>query len=102
MISTKSEGERAVVATVNETMFALRIGLAKLYELLHSRALDSYREGASRKIGTASAESLLQRMQAKVEGFCEQRDRLLSEQGRNLKSYASGKRIKGTPAHRRA
>ncbi len=53
-------------------------------------------------IGTASAESLLQRMEAKLEGLCEQSDRLLSEQGLNLKSYASGKRIKGTPAHRRA
>ncbi|WP_247904220.1 hypothetical protein [Bradyrhizobium sp. 131] len=53
-------------------------------------------------ISTASAETLLTRMQAKVEGLCGQRDQLLAEEGLNLKSYASGKRIKGTPAHRRA
>jgi hypothetical protein len=53
-------------------------------------------------ISTASAETLVTRMQAKVEGLCGQRDQLLAEEGLNLKSYASGKRIKGTPAHRRA
>ncbi|BBO06309.1 hypothetical protein SG09_56590 [Bradyrhizobium ottawaense] len=61
MISTKTEGERAVVATVNETMFALKVGRAKLYELLHSRALDSYREGASRKITWSSIDAYVER-----------------------------------------
>jgi hypothetical protein len=51
-------------------------------------------------IGTASAESLLQRMQAKVEGLVEQRDRLVGER-RLDKTYASGKKIVGTPANRR-
>lgn len=47
MVSIKTEGERAVVATVTETMFALKIGRAKLYELLNSSALESYRESSS-------------------------------------------------------
>ncbi|QAU45830.1 hypothetical protein EAS56_32845 [Bradyrhizobium guangzhouense] len=51
-------------------------------------------------ISTASAETLLTSMQAKVEGLCDQRDRLLSEE--RGPTYASGKRIKGTPSHRRA
>ncbi|MHC2315183.1 hypothetical protein ACVIHC_002229 [Bradyrhizobium diazoefficiens] len=50
-------------------------------------------------ISTASAEMLLGRMQAKVEGLCQQRDQLLGEA--RVKTYASGKRINGTPAHRR-
>jgi len=61
MISKKGEGERGVVATVNETMFALKVGRAKLYELLRSKALDSYREGASRKITWSSIEAYVQR-----------------------------------------
>ncbi|WP_234685688.1 helix-turn-helix domain-containing protein [Bradyrhizobium monzae] len=61
MISTKPEGERAVVATVNETMFALKIGRAKLYELLNSSALESYREGASRKITWSSIDAYVER-----------------------------------------
>jgi hypothetical protein len=52
-------------------------------------------------IATASAEALLERMQAKVDGLCEERDRLLGEQRLSAKSYPSGKRINGTPAHRR-
>jgi hypothetical protein len=52
-------------------------------------------------ISTASAESLLARMQAKVDGLCAERDRLLGDQRMAGKSYASGKRINGTPSHRR-
>ncbi|MBB4427861.1 hypothetical protein GGD66_006444 [Bradyrhizobium sp. CIR48] len=51
-------------------------------------------------IATASAEALLGRMQAKVDDLCDQRDRLKSEETRRP-SYASGKSLKGTPAHRR-
>ncbi|QOZ45515.1 DNA-binding protein [Bradyrhizobium sp. CCBAU 53340] len=61
MASMKGEGERAVIATVNETMFALKIGRAKLYELLNSNALESYREGASRKITWSSIDAYIER-----------------------------------------
>ena len=36
-------------------------------------------------IGTASAELLLQRMLAKIEGLCDQRDRLKKEEGGSTK-----------------
>lgn len=49
-------------------------------------------------ISTASAETLLSRMQATVESLCDQRDQLQCEAS---KTYASGKPIKGTPARRR-
>lgn len=53
-------------------------------------------------ISTASAEALLSRMQAKVEGLCADRDRLASEEEEATgPTYASGKPMKGTPAHRR-
>jgi hypothetical protein len=52
-------------------------------------------------IPAASAETLLQRMQVKVEGLCAERDRLLQKERPEGRSYASGKPIKGTPAHRR-
>lgn len=44
-----SEG-RPIVASVNETMVALKIGRAKTYELINSGQLQSYVEGTSRKI----------------------------------------------------
>ena len=56
-------------------------------------------------ISTASAEALLQRMQDKVDGLCQERDRLvgesrLSQEGR--RTYAgTTKVILGTPAARR-
>jgi hypothetical protein len=40
-------------------------------------------------------------MQAKVDGLAQQRDRLKGEE-RVGKTYASGKRINGTPSHWRA
>lgn len=52
-------------------------------------------------ISTASAEALLGRMQAKVDDLCDQRDQLLGEEKLKGPSYASGKPLKGTPAHRR-
>ncbi|AMA60060.1 hypothetical protein [Bradyrhizobium sp. CCGE-LA001] len=52
-------------------------------------------------ISSASAEALLSRMQANVEGLCAERDRLASEEKASGPTYASGKPMKGTPAHRR-
>lgn len=49
-------------------------------------------------IDAASAELLLVRMQAKLEGLCDQRDLLAPDTRR---TYASGKAIHGTPANRR-
>jgi hypothetical protein len=50
-------------------------------------------------ISTASAEALLQRMQDKVDGLCQERDRLVGE-GRR-KYAGTDKVILGTPAARR-
>jgi len=52
-------------------------------------------------IATASAEALLERMQVKVDGLVETRDRLKREAKLDEPTYSSGKRILGTPAHRR-
>jgi hypothetical protein len=52
-------------------------------------------------IPTASAEALLDRMLAKVDGLAEKRDRLKQEAKLNARAYPSGKRILGTPAQRR-
>jgi hypothetical protein len=61
MIAMRGESDRAVVATVNETMAALKIGRAKIYELLNSGALESYLEGSSRKITWRSIDVYVQR-----------------------------------------
>lgn len=61
MIGTKSVSGPAIVATVNETMAALRIGRAKLYQLLNSGVLESYLEGASRKITWRSIDAYVER-----------------------------------------
>ncbi|KJC44521.1 hypothetical protein UP06_18820 [Bradyrhizobium sp. LTSP857] len=52
-------------------------------------------------IPTASAEALLGRMQAKVDDLCDRRDRLKGEEPLERPCYASGKPLKGTPAHRK-
>jgi hypothetical protein len=52
-------------------------------------------------IPTTSADALLERMLAKIDGLAEQRDRLKAEEKLKAKTYPSGKRIVGTPAHRR-
>ncbi|MGY4370719.1 hypothetical protein ACVW1A_006784 [Bradyrhizobium sp. LB1.3] len=57
----RGENDRAVVATVNETMTALKIGRAKIYELLNSGALESYLEGSSRKITWRSIDAYVLR-----------------------------------------
>ena len=53
-------------------------------------------------ISTVSAEALLTRMRAKVEGLCIERDRLAGEEKAKKPTYASGKPLKGAPARRRA
>ncbi len=53
-------------------------------------------------ISIVSAEALLQRMEAKVEALCADRDRLMKEQKLKGPTYESGKRIHGTPSRRRA
>lgn len=51
----------ALVATVNETMAALKVGRAKLYELLAAGELESYLQGSSRRITWRSIASYLER-----------------------------------------
>ncbi|WP_063684778.1 hypothetical protein [Bradyrhizobium stylosanthis] len=53
-------------------------------------------------ISTASAEALLSRMLAKIDGLCDQRDLLLGEERLKGPAYASGNPLKSTPANRRA
>jgi hypothetical protein len=50
-----------LVATVNETMAALKIGRAKTYELINSGELESYLEGVARKILWSSIHTYIQR-----------------------------------------
>ncbi|WP_342711278.1 DNA-binding protein [Bradyrhizobium sp. B124] len=54
-------GQNSIVASVNETMAALKIGRAKTYELLNSGLLESYLEGSSRKITWRSIEFYIER-----------------------------------------
>jgi excisionase family DNA binding protein len=52
---------RPIVASVNETMTALKIGREKIYQLLNSGELESYRDGGSRKILWRSIETYVER-----------------------------------------
>ena len=53
-------------------------------------------------ISTQSANALLERMLAKIETLCADRDRLRQEEEKPKgPTYVSGKRIHGTPGHRR-
>jgi excisionase family DNA binding protein len=52
---------RPIVASVNETMATLKIGREKIYQLLNSGELKSYREGGSRKILWRSIEDYVER-----------------------------------------
>ncbi|WP_338821404.1 hypothetical protein WDM22_21610 [Bradyrhizobium septentrionale] len=56
-----SVGKKSIVASVNETMAALKIGRAKTYELLNSGILESYLEGSSRKVTWRSIEAYIER-----------------------------------------
>lgn len=51
----------ALIAMVNETMAALKVGRAKLYELLAANELESYRQGSSRRITWRSIAGYLER-----------------------------------------
>ncbi len=53
-------------------------------------------------ISTYSANALLARMVAKIEGLRRDRDRQRREEKPAGPTYASGKRINGTPSRRRA
>jgi excisionase family DNA binding protein len=57
----KLSDSRPIVASVNETMSALQIGREKIYQLLNSGELESYREGSSRKILWRSIEAYVER-----------------------------------------
>jgi hypothetical protein len=50
-----------LVASPNQTMTALGIGRAKLYELINAGELESYVEGHSRKILWESIHALIKR-----------------------------------------
>ena len=52
---------RPIVASVNETMGTLKIGREKIYQLLNSGELESYRDGGSRKILWRSIEAYIER-----------------------------------------
>jgi excisionase family DNA binding protein len=60
-ISPRVAEGRPIVASVNETMATLKIGREKIYQLLNSGELESYREGGSRKILWRSIEAYVER-----------------------------------------
>jgi excisionase family DNA binding protein len=61
-VTGRSQGDgHPIVASVNETMAALGIGRAKIYELLNEGELESYHEGSSRKILWRSIEAYVER-----------------------------------------
>lgn len=60
-ISPRFDEARPIVASVNETMAALKIGREKIYQLLNSGELESYREGGSRRILWRSIEAYVER-----------------------------------------
>lgn len=67
-----SRDRLALVASVKETMLALKIARAKTYELLNSGELESYLEGASRKVTWRSIDAYVKR---RLEGEAERRNR---------------------------
>jgi predicted DNA-binding transcriptional regulator AlpA len=60
-ISPRLGEGRPIVASVNETMATLKIGRAKIYQLLNLGELESYREGGSRKVLWRSIEAYVER-----------------------------------------
>lgn len=58
---TESATNQPLVASPNQTMIALGIGRAKLYELINSEELESYVEGTARKILWNSIHALIKR-----------------------------------------
>ncbi|MET3967287.1 helix-turn-helix domain-containing protein [Bradyrhizobium sp. S3.9.1] len=60
-LNSPASRQRTLVASVNECMHTLKIGRAKLYELINAGELESYREGCSRKILWRSVETYIER-----------------------------------------
>jgi hypothetical protein len=62
-IGSVGNGKRggALLSTVEETMADLKVGRAKLYELINSGELESFTEGRSRKILEESKEAYVKR-----------------------------------------
>ena len=60
-VNPPASERRPIVASVNETMAALKIGRAKTYELINSGQLQSYVEGVSRKILWSSIHDYFER-----------------------------------------
>jgi hypothetical protein len=62
-IGSVGNGKRgsALLSTVEETMADLKVGRAKLYELINSGELESFTEGRSRKILEESKQAYVQR-----------------------------------------
>jgi len=61
-VTSRGFSERhPIVAGVNETMATLKIEREKIYQLLNSGELESYREGGSRKILWRSIDAYVER-----------------------------------------
>lgn len=60
-LNSTASRQRPLVASVNECMHFLKIGRAKLYELINAGELESYREGCLRKILWRSVETYIER-----------------------------------------
>lgn len=60
-IGVRSRDPLALVASVKETMLALKIARAKTYELLNAGELESYLEGSSRKVTWRSIDAYVKR-----------------------------------------
>ncbi|MET4259799.1 hypothetical protein ABIC09_004757 [Bradyrhizobium sp. S3.12.5] len=71
-LGIRSRDPLALVASVKETMLALKIARAKTYELLNSGELESYLEGASRKVTWRSIDAYVKR---RLEEEAERRSR---------------------------
>jgi hypothetical protein len=56
-----SKTDRPLLSTVNETMVDLKIGRARLYELINSGEIESFVSGRSRKILEESKHAYVQR-----------------------------------------
>ena len=67
-------------------MVSLQLALAPM--MVFAIGIEHRRAG----ISTASAELLLERMQAKIEGLCDERDRLKKEEGGPTKGRVLGGR----------
>lgn len=60
-LGARTRDPLALVASVKETMLALKIARAKTYELLNAGELESYLEGSSRKVTWRSIDAYVKR-----------------------------------------